>query len=85
MFYSKFVCVYLTAHGIASHVSSLPPAVHPHLDYQLDWDNDVDRDLREIAHHMLDWDSALATHLKLTEVDISDIKHKYLLDPDLQR
>ena len=63
-----------TGPDFARYVSSLPPAVRPHLEYQLDWDNDVDRDLCEIAHEMLDWDSKLATHLKLTRVDISDIK-----------
>ncbi len=59
--------------------------MHPHLDYQLDRDNDMDTDLREIAQHMLGWDSKLATQLKLTEVNISDIKLKYSMDPELQR
>ena len=59
--------------------------VHPHLEYQLDRDNDVETDLREIAHHMLDWDSTLATHLKLSNVDIDDIKCKFSMDPELQR
>ena len=65
-------------------MSSLPPAVRPHLKCQLDSDNDTDTDLREIAYHMLDWDSKLATHLKLTEVDIRDIKDEYS-KPELQR
>ena len=65
-------------------ISSLPPAVHLHLEYLLDKDNDVDRDLREIAYHMLDWDLKLSTHLKLTEVDIRDIK-QYFKEPELQR
>ena len=59
--------------------------MHPYLENELDRDNDIDKDLREIAHHMLDWDSKLATHLKLTEVDISDTKRKYPMDPELQR
>ena len=58
----------------SDYISSLPPAVHPHLEDELDRDNDIDKDLREIADHMLDWDTKLATHLKLTKVDISDIK-----------
>ena len=66
-------------------MSSLPPASRPHLEYQLDWDNDVDRDLREIAHHMLGWDLELASHLKLTDVDISDIKSENMMQPKLQR
>lgn len=59
--------------------------MHPHLENQLDWDNDVDRDLCEIAHYMLNWDTTLAPHLSLTEVNISDIKHKFVIDPELQR
>ena len=65
-------------------MSSLSPSVHPYLEEQLDRDSDVDADLCEIAHHMLDWDSTLATHLKLTKEDVSDIKQKYS-DPELQR
>ena len=59
--------------------------MRPHLEYQLDSDNDVDRDLREIAHHMLGWDSNLATPLQLTQVDISDIKESFLERPELRR
>ena len=59
--------------------------MRPHLKNQLDWDNDVDRDFREIARHMLDWDSTLATHLKLSHVDVDDIKRKFSMDPELQR
>ena len=71
--------------GFKGYVSSLPPAVRPHLEYELDGDNEINRDLHEIAHHMLGWDSKLATHLKLTEVDISDIKEQFLMNPKLQR
>ena len=74
-----------TVCDLDGYVSSLPPAVHSHLEYQLDWDNDVDRDLREIARHMLDWDLKLATHLQLTEIDISDIKEENQNKPELQR
>ncbi len=60
--------------------------MRPHLEYQLDRDSEgVDRDLSEIAHHMLDWEVKLSTHLKLTEVDIYDIKHKHPMEPELQR
>ena len=73
--------------NFTSYVSSLPPAVRPHLEYQLDYDNKgVDKDLYEIAHLMLDWDLKLAAHLELTEIDINDIKKNYLLiEPELQR
>lgn len=74
-----------TAQSYESYVSSLPPAVRPHLEDLLDSDNDTDTDLREIAHHMVDWDSKLATYLNLTEVDISDTKRKHSMDPEVQR
>ena len=69
-----------------AYVSSLPPNVRPHLGLQLDHDHEgVDEDLCEIAEHMLGWDEQLSTHLKLTEVDIHDIKAKYNTQPSLQR
>jgi hypothetical protein len=52
----------------------------------LDWDHDgVDRDLNGIAHHMLDWEEKLCTHLGLTAVDTHDIKAKHPNNPELQR
>lgn len=58
------------------YVSSLPPDAHPYLEMQLDWDNDFDRDLIEIANFMISWEDNLATHLELTAVDIHDIKNE---------
>ena len=75
---------FFTGCEFARYESSLSPAVRPCLEDQLDKGSDVDADLCEIAHHMLDWDSRLATPLKLTEADVSDIKQKYS-DPELQR
>ena len=75
----------IATQNFGDYVSSLPSDVYPQLEYQLDWDNEVDRDLREIAHHMLGWDLKLATYLKLTEVDISDIKGEHAAKPELQR
>ena len=74
-----------TTHDFARYVSSLPPSMHPHLEDQLDSDNDVDRDLREIAYYMLNWDLKLSTHLELTAIDISDIKDEHIMKPELQR
>ena len=68
------------------YVSSLPPAALPHLELQLDWDHEgVEKDLCEIAHHMLDWEQQLSTRLGLTPVDISDTKDMYSNKPELQR
>ena len=66
-------------------LANLPSAVLPYLKYQLDRDNHVNRDLKEIANHMEKLDSNLASYLKLTETDIKDVNHKYNKDPALQR
>ena len=58
----------------------------PLLEQQLDWDNEgVDKDLIEIAYHMLNWEEKLCSHLGLTEVDRHDIKVIYPGKPELQR
>ena len=69
-----------------AYMSSLPANVQPLLKKQLDWDNNgVDRDLIEIAHHMLHWEEKLCSHLRLTAVDVHDIKAKHPNNPELQR
>ena len=58
----------------------------PLLEQLLDWDHEgVDKDLIEIAHHMLNWEEKLCSHLGLTEVDKHDIKEIYTGKPELQR
>ena len=56
-----------------------------HLDKKLDWDNQVDKDLIAIAHHMLKWEERLSADLELTDVDIHDIKEKNPKNFALQR
>ncbi len=64
---------------------SLPVDVYHYLERQLDWNhNGVDKDLSEIADHMLDWEE-LSIHLELTDIDIHDVKALYLSSPSLQR
>ena len=59
---------------VSSYLSSLPACARPHLELQLDWGHEgVDKDLSEIADHMLDWEEKLSTHLGLTTTDIHDI------------
>ena len=65
----------------SAYVSSLPPHARPHLEVQLDWDQDI----VEIAHHMLGWEEKLCSHLGLTEVDVHDIKAVHGSKPELQR
>jgi hypothetical protein len=55
------------------------------LKQMLDWDNKgVDKDLNEIAYHMLDWEE-LSSQLGLTPVDVHDIKESNIGKPELQR
>ena len=69
----------------AAYVSSLPANARPHLRLQLDHDHGgVDKDLCEIAEHMLGWEEKLHTHLGLTHVNVHDIKASYS-NPLLQR
>lgn len=59
-------------------MSSLLANARPHLEQVLDCSEDgVEKDLIEIAHYMLDWEELLISHLKLTDVDRSDIKEIY--------
>ena len=65
---------------------SLPASARPLLEQQLDCDNEgVDKDLIEIAHHMLDWEEKLCSHLGLTLVDVHDIREIHPRNPELQR
>ena len=67
-------------------MSSLPACARPHLDLELDHGHEgVDKDLCEIAYHMLDWEENFSTHLGLTDIDIHDIKEEYRDRPELQR
>ena len=53
---------------------SMPVAARPHLEQKLDWGHEgVEKDLMEIAHHIVDWEASLSSHLGLTHVDIHDI------------
>ena len=64
---------------------SLPASARPLLEQLLDWDNETEKDLIEIAHHMLDWEEKLCSCLGLTEVDVHDIRVIYHGRPELQR
>ena len=69
-----------------SFLSSLPAGARIHLELQLDSDNEgIEKDLFEIAQHMLEWEDKLCVHLGLTKVDIHDIKAMYSGNPSLQR
>ena len=58
-------------------MSRLPPAAHHYLDQIVDYDHGmVFKDLYQIAHNMLHWDS-LASELGLDDVDVADIMHDH--------
>ena len=66
-------------------MSSLSANARSHLELKLDYDHDgVDKDLYEIAEHMLGWEEKLHTHLGLTEANVHDIK-AVCSTPSLQR
>ena len=70
----------------ANYISSLSSSALLHLDLLLDWDSQgVDKDLNEIAHHMIHWEEDLSSSLKLTKVDIHDVTRKHPYNPELQR
>ena len=58
-------------------MSLLPSAAHFYLNKMVDYDQGmVHKDLYQIAHNMLYWDSP-APQLGLNEVDVADIKHDH--------
>ena len=68
-----------------SYVLSLPADARPHLELQLDFGHGgVEKDLYEIARHMLNWEEISAL-LGLTVTDISDTKDMHPNKPALQR
>ena len=71
---------------IQTYLNSLPPSAQPHLELKLDSGHDgVEKDLAKIAHHMVDWQEKLVTHLELTHVDVKDILKIHPNNPVLQR
>ena len=62
----------------AGYISSLPACARPHLELQLDYGHEgVNKDLSEIAYHMLGWDNKLSAYLGLTDIDIHDISRDF--------
>ena len=67
-------------------MSSLPKSALKYLGCVLDWDNvGVNKDLNAIAYEMIHWEEKLSDLFELTEVEIHDIKAKYLIEPELMR
>ena len=71
---------------VQSHLSKHHLSDCPHLNERLDYDNGgVDSDLIEIASKIPEWEEKLVVQLKLTSVQVSDIKARYPGNPELQR
>ena len=66
-------------------LSLLPLCVFPYLDQTLDWDNELDQDLIEIAKHLVRWEERLVSPFRLSPADIHDIKANNQQSPELQR
>ena len=54
----------------------IPPHNRLKLDEELDYDNDVDRDLIAVADNMINWEVNLKVPLGLTEADVYRIKQE---------
>ena len=63
---------------------TLPDEAILFLQNQLDRDSEVDKDLSEIAEHMVEWEN-ISPKLELSGSEVHDIKEKYQKQPELQR
>ena len=74
--------LYIT--GSQLYLSQLPIAAIQYLDKGIDWDNDYDRDLTEIAKDLLKWEELLAAPFRLTRSDSHRIRSTNQQSPELQ-
>ena len=61
---------------ISRYLELIPLRCHWKLDKELDFDNEVDRDLVEIAQYIISWEVKLRVPLGLTEPDVLMIKEE---------
>ena len=61
---------------IDPYLEQIPQQSRWKLDKELDWDNDFDRDLTEIAQCIVNWQGTLRVHLGLTETDVDRINQE---------
>ena len=88
------LCLYIRTQVIDSfrlgsefqrYLSQLPQSAFSYLDRTLDWDNEYDCDLIEIARHLLRWEELLVSPFRLSSVDTHDISLIHRDRPELQR
>ena len=61
---------------ISRYLEFIPPLARWKLDKELDYDNEFDRDLMEIAKHITSWEVRLRVQLRLTEPDVYEINEE---------
>ena len=77
--------MFIIGHDFSYYVSSLPAHARPHLELILDHSHEgVEKDLYEIAKHMLNWEE-MSSYLELTAGDVSDTRNRYPEKPSQQR
>ena len=61
---------------INPYLERIPPHNCWKLDKELDYDNNIDRDLIAVAHDIINWEINLKVPLGLTETDVYRIKQE---------
>ena len=80
-----FLGIYTIGSEFQRYLSQLPVSVFPYLNLPLDWDNEYDSDLIEIARHLLRWEELLVRPFKLSRADVHAIKTTNQDSAELQR
>ena len=60
------------------YLSTITPAARKYITKILDWDNEDDKDLKEFAKNMEDWETTLPPVLGLTEIVLKDIREHHV-------
>ena len=68
--------IYVCIGDLSRYLKLIPSCNHWKLEEELDWDNDINRDLIEISKHIISWEVDLKVPLGLTLRDIYNIKQE---------
>ena len=79
------ICMCISASEFQRYLSQLPVSTFRYLNLPLDWDNEYDSDLIEIAMHLLRWEELLVRPFKFSRPDTHAIKAANQDSPELQR
>ena len=64
----------------SEYLRRIPPSCHWKLGLELDYDNNLERDLVEIAYYISYWEVKLRVPLQLTPTEVNRIKQESNLD-----